>query len=64
MKAEIAPRIDLVNRTKLEEVIPLDTPFVVFVDPSDACNFKCKFCPTSDRDLMKEVGRQIGRAHV
>lgn len=57
MKAEIAPRIDLKNRTKLEQVIPLDTPFVVFVDPSDACNFKCKFCPTSDRDLMKSVGR-------
>lgn len=57
MKAQISPRIDLVNRTKLEEVIPLDTPFVVFVDPSDACNFKCKFCPTSDRDLMKSVGR-------
>jgi MoaA/NifB/PqqE/SkfB family radical SAM enzyme len=57
MKAKYEPRIDLVNRTKLEEVIPLDTPFVVFVDPSDACNFKCRFCPTSDRDLMKSVGR-------
>jgi radical SAM protein with 4Fe4S-binding SPASM domain len=49
--------MDLKNRTKLETVIPLDTPFVVFVDPSDACNFKCRFCPTSDRELMKKVGR-------
>lgn len=57
MKAEFAPRIDLQNRTALETVIPLDTPFVVFVDPSDACNFKCRFCPTSDRPLMKSVGR-------
>jgi MoaA/NifB/PqqE/SkfB family radical SAM enzyme len=57
MKAKYEPRIDLVNRTKLQEVIPLDTPFVVFLDPSDACNFKCRFCPTSDRDLMKSVGR-------
>jgi MoaA/NifB/PqqE/SkfB family radical SAM enzyme len=57
MKAKYEPRIDLLNRTKLESVIPLDTPFVVFVDPSDACNFKCRFCPTSDRDLMKTVGR-------
>ena len=57
MKAKYEPRIDLVNRTSLETVIPLDTPFVVFVDPSDACNFKCRFCPTSDRDLMKSVGR-------
>ena len=57
MKAKYEPRIDLKNRTKLETVIPLDTPFTVFVDPSDACNFKCCFCPTSDRDLMKSVGR-------
>ena len=57
MKAKIEPRIDLKNRTQLEKVIPLDTPFTVFVDPSDACNFKCRFCPTSDRTLMKSVGR-------
>jgi MoaA/NifB/PqqE/SkfB family radical SAM enzyme len=57
MKAKYEPRIDLHNRTRLETVIPLETPFVVFVDPSDACNFKCRFCPTSDRNLMKEVGR-------
>lgn len=57
MKAKYEPRIDLTNRTPLETVIPLDTPFVVFVDPSDACNFKCRFCPTSDRDLMKNVRR-------
>jgi MoaA/NifB/PqqE/SkfB family radical SAM enzyme len=57
MKAKYEPRIDLVNRTPLETVIPLETPFVIFVDPSDACNFKCRFCPTSDRDLMKSVGR-------
>jgi radical SAM protein with 4Fe4S-binding SPASM domain len=58
-KAEYAPRIDLVNRTKLETVIPLDTPLTIFVDPSDACNFKCKFCPTSDRKLMRKVGRPL-----
>jgi radical SAM protein with 4Fe4S-binding SPASM domain len=57
MKAKYEPRIDLKNRTRLENVIPLETPFVVFVDPSDACNFKCRFCPTSDRGLMKAVGR-------
>ena len=57
MKAKYEPRIDQHSRTRLENVIPLETPFVVFVDPSDACNFKCRFCPTSDRDLMKAVGR-------
>lgn len=59
MKAEYAPRIDLLNRTNLETVIPLATPYVIFVDPSDACNFKCRFCPTSDRELMNEVGRPL-----
>ncbi len=33
------------DRTRLETVIPLDTPYLVFMDPSSACNFKCKFCP-------------------
>jgi len=57
MKAKIKPRIQLENRTKLEEVIPLDTPFLVFVDPSDVCNFRCKFCPTGDPQLLKRIGR-------
>lgn len=61
MKAEIKPRIDLKNRTKLEEVIPLKTPFIINIDPSDRCNFQCKFCPTGDRELMKKTpGRNHG----
>lgn len=61
MKAKIKPRIDLTNRTPLETVIPLSVPFVIFVDPSDRCNFQCKFCPTGDRELMKRTpGRNFG----
>lgn len=61
MKAEIKPRIDLKNRTKLETVIPLKVPFIINVDPSDVCNFQCKFCPTGDRELMKKTpGRNHG----
>jgi pyruvate-formate lyase-activating enzyme len=60
MKAKIKPRINLEGRTKLETVIPLSTPFVLFVDPSSACNFRCKFCPTGDRQLIKETGRWQG----
>jgi MoaA/NifB/PqqE/SkfB family radical SAM enzyme len=59
MSAAIKPRIDLEKRTKLEEVIPLKAPFVIFVDPSDRCNFGCKFCPTGNRQLMKEIGRPL-----
>ena len=41
LKARYAPRINLHNRTKLENVIPISTPYVIFVDTCDACNFKC-----------------------
>lgn len=44
MKAQIGRR-NLNERTKLEKVIPLDTPFLLFVDPSSVCNFQCDFCP-------------------
>lgn len=60
MKAKFKPRIDLENRTKLETVIPLKTPFIINIDPSDICNFQCKFCPTGDRELMR---RTPGRNH-
>jgi len=60
MKAELAPRINS-HRTALEAVVPLSTPWVLFVDPASACNFQCTFCPTGDRELMKEIGRYQGR---
>ena len=60
MKAQIKPRINLEDRTKLETVIPLKTPFVVFVDPSSGCNFKCTYCPTGHLDLIKDTGRYQG----
>ncbi|HIG0354954.1 TPA: radical SAM/SPASM domain-containing protein [Clostridium sporogenes] len=44
MNAKKASRIRTDKRTPLQEVIPLDTPFHIFVDPSAACNFNCKFC--------------------
>ena len=27
---------------------------------SSACNFKCTFCPTGDRELIKSTGRYQG----
>jgi len=63
MRSEIAekikPRIEA-SRTQLGDVVPLRTPYVVFVDPSSACNFKCTFCPTGDRELIKSTGRYQG----
>jgi len=49
----IKPRIDLANRTKLETVIPLKTPYIVYVDPSSSCNFTCPFCFQSNKDKAK-----------
>jgi len=59
MKAEIKPRIQLEDREPLDKAIPLGTPWVIFVDPTDVCNFRCKFCPSSDRELLKSVGRPL-----
>ncbi len=61
MKAKIKPRINLENRTRLERVIPLSTPMILFVDPASTCNFKCKFCPTGNPELIKDTGRWQGR---
>ncbi|MCF7986860.1 MAG: SPASM domain-containing protein [Methylovulum sp.] len=60
MKAAIKPRINMKERTKLEEVIPLDTPFILTVSPASACNLKCAFCPTGDRHLMRSTDRFMG----
>ena len=60
MKARLEPRINLAGRTPLETVIPLATPFIVFVDPASSCNFKCTFCPTGHRDMIAETGRFQG----
>ena len=32
------------KRNKLEEVIPLSTPYTLAIDPSNLCNFQCNFC--------------------
>ena len=60
MKARLEPRNQSVGRTPLETVIPLATPFIVFVDPASSCNFKCTFCPTGHRDMIAETGRFQG----
>ncbi|RYE54445.1 MAG: radical SAM protein, partial [Rhizobiaceae bacterium] len=60
MKAALKPRINLEGRTPLETVIPLATPFIVFMDPASSCNFTCTFCPTGHRELIKDTGRFNG----
>lgn len=45
------------KRHELRDVIPLPAPYVVYIDPTNLCNFRCGFCPTADNDLLKQVGR-------
>ena len=41
------------QRTRLETVIPLETPFELQLAVASACNFRCKYCPCSTSDLLK-----------
>jgi radical SAM protein with 4Fe4S-binding SPASM domain len=52
------------KRAPLEQLIPLPGPFVVYVDPTNACNFRCKFCPTGDPALLKKVGRKASTMNM
>ena len=58
MKAIIASKLNLENRQALQEVIPLSTPFLLYIDPSSLCNLKCVFCPTGHSSL--KVGYKRG----
>ena len=60
MKAKIQRRIETKNLTELGKAVPLETPYVLLVDPSNLCNFRCKFCPTGNRDLIRNTGRFQG----
>jgi len=40
--------------------ITLKTPLTVHIDPSNKCNFLCKYCPTGHPDLLNRVCRPCG----
>ena len=60
MKAKSIPRIDIHDRIELKNALPLRTPYVLYIDPCDTCNFRCKFCPSGNVELMKKTR---GRGH-
>lgn len=45
------------ERIMLADVVPLDTPISLLVEPSSACNFKCFYCP---HGLMAENRSKYG----
>ena len=60
MKAKHIPRIDIRESIELKKELPLSTPYVIYIDPCDTCNFRCKFCPSGNLELM---GKTKGRGH-
>jgi radical SAM protein with 4Fe4S-binding SPASM domain len=51
--AEIKSKQDT-QRTRLEQVVPLETPFELQLAVSNVCNFRCGYCPCSAPDLLKK----------
>lgn len=41
-------------RTALQEVVPLKTPYMIFIDPCGACNFACNFCPCNNTNYRNK----------
>ena len=57
MAAEIKPLAGL-NRSKLSDIVPIRTPFSVFIFPTTYCNFKCAYCGHSlgPEKMFEEYG--------
>ena len=48
ISAVVKPRIYHQKKQKLEDLVPLQTPFSVHIDVCSLCNFKCSFCFQAD----------------
>lgn len=46
------------DRVPLQDLLPLDRPLRLLIDPSDKCNFRCKFCFQSKGNF---VGTKMSR---
>lgn len=47
------------ERTLLKSVLPLDTPISIQIEPSSACNFKCKYCFQSNPNFIADSSNKI-----
>lgn len=45
------------DRKPLQDLLPLDRPLRLLIDPSDVCNFRCKFCFQSKQNFH---GQKMG----
>lgn len=44
------------NRNKLVDIIPLEKPFTIFIEPTNLCNFRCVQCPHGMDDYAEKAG--------
>ncbi len=49
MSTEIKPNFDT-NRQRLTDILPLNSPFTIYIEPTRVCNIKCFYCIHSTRD--------------
>jgi len=61
MKSKLIAYSNLNNQHKLIDIIPLSTPLSLMIDPINACNFRCIFCPTGHPELISHFKRPIGK---
>jgi MoaA/NifB/PqqE/SkfB family radical SAM enzyme len=56
----IATRGNVENkvRNNLGEVLPLDTPYSLFIDVCNICNFKCRYCAIQIEDINSRWHKQ------
>lgn len=43
---------------RLIDSVPLSGPWTMFIEPTNACNYRCSYCPTGHPDLLKKIGRK------
>ncbi|CAB1064782.1 hypothetical protein D1BOALGB6SA_9579 [Olavius sp. associated proteobacterium Delta 1] len=60
MKAKVQARIYSSEKSKLETVVPLQTPYSVHIDVCSFCNFKCNFCFQADEEAARKKSLKRG----
>jgi radical SAM protein with 4Fe4S-binding SPASM domain len=48
------------ERQPLQDIVPLSHPLVMYLEPTNVCNFRCEMCPTGNDKLIKQIKRPIG----
>jgi radical SAM protein with 4Fe4S-binding SPASM domain len=64
VSAVVQPRIHSAKKVKLENQIPLITPFSAHIDVCSVCNYKCSFCFQADNPAMKAAGLKRGMMDI